>query len=88
MLGFAYFACLNQTEESNFRCSLCFILHTKLDTLQWFVSVLSRWWPEFYPKPVHVVFIASVVTLGQFSLQVLRFYPVTLILPILLTRIP
>ena len=50
------------------------------------VAALSLWTPGFNSRPVHVRFVLNNVALGHLFLQVLRFYPVNIIQPVLHTR--
>jgi len=45
-------------------------------------------WPQSYLKSVRVTFMVGLLTLGQVSLYIRQFYPVSIIQPILLTHIP
>jgi hypothetical protein len=81
------FVSICKTKKNNFRCStLCvFFLHTKVETLYWYVSVSSSGGRSSISSQSVSYLLVGVVTLGQVSLYVLRFYPVSLIQHILLT---
>jgi hypothetical protein len=50
----------------------------------WLVAGLLLWRCGFYSRPVHMRFVVNKVALGQVFLSVIKFSPVSIILPMLL----
>ena len=82
-------------------CPICPLCHDSLllspslsslmmvfNAVLWFrllLAGLSPWRLGFIPRPVHVGFVVDKVALGQVSLRVCRFFPVSIIPPMLHT---
>ena len=77
--------CFDVSHPSRIAYNTTGMLHLKFKMAR--LCSLTRW-PQPYLKSVCVAFMVGLVTLGQASLYIRRFYPISIIQPILHIRIP